>query len=627
MVHEDKLAAVLSEFAGTLIADFPIQGVLEHLVQRIVAVLPVTSAGVTLVAKGEAPRYVAASNDEALRFERLQTAVREGPCLLAHTSRTAVAVPDLRTDDRFPRFGPPALAAGLAAVFTFPLRYAAGSLGALDLYRDTPGPLKPQALAAAQTLADVAAAYLLNAQAHHDARKAADRLRRSALHDALTGLPNRVLLEERLQHAASRSRRSHNQAGVLFIDLDHFKRVNDTHGHQVGDWLLRAVAERLSGLTRPGDTLARVSGDEFVFLCEDLNNAVDVQSLATRVVGAFAAPFVLEAAGDLSLTITASVGVAYAGPGEEVSSQLVADADLAMYQAKRTGGGSHRIINVLEAGRTRERRNLRQDLKDAFAANQIDLAYQPIVRPSDGQVTGVEALLRWTDASRGPVPARSIVDAAEQAGLITEIGAWVLQRACTDRLMWLRQRPDTPLDLSVNVATKQLMSPGFSDTVAAALQRANMVPAALILELTREVFILDAERALSVLADLRSLGVRLALADFGTGYSSLSYLRRFPVNIIKIDREFIADIGRERTGTAIVDAITNLAHVLGLSVTAEGVETTRQRNQVIAIGCDNAQGYLYAQPMSERHLSAWLTAQPIGPLHLPSGTRQPAGAR
>ena len=343
MVDEDKLSSVLSEFARTLITDFPIQGILDHLVERIVDVLPVTSAGVTLISPGMAPRYIAASDDSALRFEQLQTEVGQGPCLSAYESGQAVAIPDLGADHRYPHFAPAALAGGLAAVFTFPLRHGDGRLGALDLYRDTPGELDPHDMGAAQTLADVAAAYLLNARAREEARAISDRFHHSALHDPLTGLPNRLLLQERLEHAADRRRRSHTNAAVLFADLDRFKQINDTHGHQVGDELLLAVAHRLSGLIRSGDTLARFSGDEFVFLCEDLHSAADVEVLAKRIDATFANPFVLA---DREVTITASVGIAFAGPGEDISNRLMVNADMAMYQVKRDGGAGHQIIDM-----------------------------------------------------------------------------------------------------------------------------------------------------------------------------------------------------------------------------------------------------------------------------------------
>jgi diguanylate cyclase (GGDEF)-like protein len=614
VVREDKLSAVLSEFARTLATDFPIQGILDHLVERIVEVLPVTAAGVTLISEGRAPRYIAASNASALRYEQLQTEIGEGPCLSAYESGAAVAVPDLRVDDCFPRFAPAALQAGLAAVFTFPLCHANGRLGALDLYRDTPGELDHDNMAAAQTLADVAAAYLLNAQARDDASAASDQFRHRSLHDPLTGLPNRLLLQQRLEHAAQRAKRSKTDAAILFADLDRFKQVNDTHGHQVGDELLLAVAQRLSGLVRPGDTLARFSGDEFVFLCEDLQSADDAEILAGRIDAAFTDPFVLSGT---ELAVTASVGMAYAGPGQDISAQLLVEADIAMYQAKRKGGAGHQIIDLREARLTYDRNSLERDLRSAFAQDELEVAYQPIVRTTDGLVTGVEALLRWTHAARGQVPALSMVAAAEESGLIGDIGAWVLERSCIDRERWMLEHPTARLDLAVNVSVRQLTSPDFCTTVADILEKTGMDRAALVLEVTESILIEDTERALAVLADLKELGIRLALDDFGTGYSSLSYLRRLPIDIVKIDQGFIADIDVAPAGGSIVAAVTDLAQALGLTVTAEGVETVKQRDEITAMGCECAQGFFYARPMSAAAFGARLDALPTSRLHLP----------
>jgi diguanylate cyclase (GGDEF)-like protein len=617
MVREDSLSSVLRDFARTMVTDFPIQNILDHLVERIVEVLSVTGAGVTLISPGMAPQYVAASDDAALHFERLQTQLGQGPCLLAYELGEPVAVPDLATDSRFPEFGSAAVSAGMAAVFTFPLRHGEGRLGALDLYRNTAGELDAQDMAAAQTLADVAAAYLINAQARERALDVSDRFRESALHDALTGLPNRTLLAQRLEHAAERAQRSRGTAAVLFADIDRFKRINDTYGHAVGDELLIAVAQRLSAVVRPGDTLARVSGDEFVFLCEELSHVNDVELLATRIEKAFAIPFVLAGT---EVSVTASVGIAYAGLGDAVTNELVTNADIAMYQAKRSGGGVHRVIDLRAAKAAQDRNRLEQDLHHALPRGELDLAYQPIVRTADGLVTGVEALLRWTHPQQGPIPALTTVSIAEQNGLIADIGAWVLHRSCQDRNQWLAEHPGQPLDLSVNISARQLMGPGFCATVAAMLDATGMDPAALALEVTEGIFIEDADRAISVLADLKELGVGLALDDFGTGYCSLAYLRQFLVDMVKIDQGFIANIKSDITAATVVAAVTDLAHLLGMNVTAEGVETEQQQDEVVSIGCEFAQGFLYARPMTAPALSTQLTASPDRLLYLPAGT-------
>jgi diguanylate cyclase (GGDEF)-like protein len=592
VVEEQALSSVLIDFASTMATDFPIQSILNRLVERIVEVLPIDAAGVTLISSGSAPHYIAASNESALKFEHLQTEIEQGPCLAAFESGVAVTIPDLRLDNRFPQFGPHAVSAGLAAVFAFPLRHIGGRLGALDLYRKTPGPLSDSDVAAAQTLADVAAAYLVNAQGREDTRMVSDGFRHSASHDFLTGLPNRSLLLQRIQHAAQRSRRSHTHAAVLFVDIDRFKRVNDNYGHQVGDELLVAVSRRLSALVRPGDTLARFAGDEFVFLCEDMEAAADAEILAARINAAFVEAFQLTG---VELALTASVGIAFAGAGEKVSSRLVANADIAMYQAKRKGGGSHQVIDLREASETANRNSLEGDLRVAFVQHDLSVAYQPIIRTSDGILIGVEALLRWENPPRGPINAQAMIDAAEQSGLIIEIGAWVLERACRDRNAWLTDYPQHPLELAVNVSARQLMGEGFAATVSSVLTRTGMPAPELVLEVTENIFINDSADVMVALTDLKKLGVQLALDDFGTGYSSLSYLSRLPIDVVKIDQSFIANL-HPPLATTITSAVTNLAHGLGLSVVAEGVETEDQRDAVRSIGCDSAQGYFYDYP-------------------------------
>lgn len=604
MVQEDSLSLVLGDFARTMLTDFPIQGILDHLVGRIVEVLAITGAGVTLIAEDRAPRYVAASDTAALGFERLQTTLGQGPCLTAYDSGQAVAVADLAADDRYPLFAPAAVAQGLAAVFTFPLRHGEGRLGALDLYRSSPGELDAADLAAAQTLADVTAAYLLNAQAREEAQQASDRFRESALHDALTGLPNRVLLHDRLMHASQRARRSHSTAAVLFADLDRFKRINDMYGHAVGDLVLIAVANRLTELLRPGDTLARVSGDEFVILCEDLATPLDAELLASRITEAFMAPFLLPT---VSLQMTASVGVAYAGAGESVSAQLMIDADTAMYHAKARGGGTHHVVDVRALQQARDRNDLEQELRVAITRNELDVRYQPIVRPADGVMVGVEALLRWTHPVRGPVPAAAAARMAEQNGSIIGIGAWVLERSSRAQVGWLEAHPDRPLDLSLNISGHQVLHPGYAASVAATLAVTGMDPTSLVLEVTENIFLADGAGAMRVFDELRALGVRLALDDFGTGYSSLGYLRRFPVDILKIDKSFVDELGVKDSATTLVTAALQLASGLGMTVIVEGVETEQQAAELVGMGCGLAQGYLYARPMSEADIGRVLS--------------------
>jgi len=616
MPSEKQLSEVLSEFARTLLTDFPIQGILDHLVARIVDVLPITAAGVTLISPGTDPHYVAASDAAALRFEELQTELGEGPCLAAYETGEAVSVADLSDETRFPDFAPRAVEAGLGAVFTFPLRHGDERLGALDLYRDTPGALSPAAMDAAQTLADVAAAYLLNAHARADLRESSDLSRERALHDPLTGLPNRVLLLERLEHAVLRGRRTGKLAAVLFADLDGFKEVNDLHGHQVGDELLVAVAARLTEVLRPGDTLARMSGDEFVILCEDLDGPDQADRIAARMGAAARTPFLLSGH---QIDVTASVGIAYSGRGELLSEQLLRNADIAMYQAKRKGGGRYQILDLREEALASQRSDLNRDLRGAVARGELRLDYQPVVQTDSGNLFGVEALLRWDHPTRGQIAPTILVPLAEHSGFITDIGRWVLEQACVDRHLWQHPSDAGDLDMSVNVSAHQLMSSDYAKTVAGVLSSTGTDPTQMTLEVTESVFMQDSERALVVLGQLKHLGVKLALDDFGTGYASLNYLKGFPIDIVKIDRDFVVDMADDPASHAIVVAVVDLAHRLGMSVVAEGVETAGQRAELASLGCDYSQGYYFARPMPALDLDALLSRDPSpGPAHWPS---------
>ena len=341
MPSETELSDVLSEFARTMLKDANMQRILDTFVRRVADILPVTAAGVTLSWTDGDPELMAGSNQSALDFELLQNVLGAGPRFLSCQTGEMVSIPDLTLDRQFPTFGRRAVADGLAAVFTIPLRNGRDLVGALNLYRDAPGALDANAVRAAQTLADVAAAYLTNARSRVDLQEASARARQRSLHDALTGLPNRVLLLERLEHAFLRGRRSRNLTAILFCDLDKFKRINDVFGHRVGDELLVAVADRLAKQLRPGDTLARLSGDEFVLVLEDVSEA-EARVVADRIDAAFSYPFSLSC-GELRTHV--SIGIAFGGRGNERPVKVLEKADLAMYKAKREGGGRHHLIS------------------------------------------------------------------------------------------------------------------------------------------------------------------------------------------------------------------------------------------------------------------------------------------
>lgn len=588
------LAEVLTEFARTMVTDCPIEVMLDRLVERVVQMLPVTAAGVTLVSAVAEPRYVGASDDIALRYENLQLELAEGPCLLAHFSGCAVSVPDLRSENRFPTFAQRAAASGMLAVHSFPLRHGENRLGALDLYCRTAGLISRDAMTTAQVLADVVSVYLVNAQARRDLQESSDRSRQAALHDPLTGLPNRVLLLERLEHGFMRSRRTGRASALFFIDLDEFKSVNDLHGHRVGDELLIAVAARLSGLLRPHDTLARLAGDEFVVLCEDLNSPEQVPAIGARITIGLARPFPLS---DATVELTGSVGSVYAADADRSPEQLLHDADSAMYRAKELGGDRHHAFDT-RVPHAFHRTSLESDLHRALDRGEFRNRYQPIVATRGKSVVGLETEVHWQHSTLGVVPPMTLIPLAEQTKLIALIGQWALGQAWADLQTWRMVERAVPLGISVRITSFQLMSAGFTSAVSDVVTASGVDPGLLTLEVTEDALTGDRDRALLVLGDLKSHGVRIAIDGFGSGDSSLSHLQRYPIDTVKLDRSLVAVLEHDRISSAIAGAIVGLAHKMGITVVASGVETLGQLNAIAELGCDHYQGILFAGPMS-----------------------------
>lgn len=420
-------------------------------------------------------------------------------------------------------------------------------------------------------------------------------LTRQALHDSLTGLPNRTLFLDRLDHALARGARPGSTATVLFLDLDGFKMVNDSLGHAAGDRLLVAVGERLKGALRPADTIARLGGDEFAILLEDTESSGGI-AVAERLATVLAGPVPVEAR---QVFVQASVGIASARAGEQRADELLRDADLAMYLAKGRGKGGYAIFEVGMHHAAVERLELEADLRRALGSDELLLYYQPVVRLADRSVVGTESLLRWRRRGQELVPPGTFVPVAEQTGVIVEIGRWVLQEACRQTAVWDRSHPsEAPLGLSVNLSARQIQDPGIVADVAAALDRSGLDPSRLTLEITESVLMEDPDRAAVTLNELRQLGARVAVDDFGTGYSSLSYLQRFPIDVLKIDRSFVSSLLGGPEDAALAHAIVKLGDTLGLAVIAEGIETDDQLNALRDLGCKYGQGYLFARPLS-----------------------------
>jgi diguanylate cyclase (GGDEF)-like protein/PAS domain S-box-containing protein len=439
-----------------------------------------------------------------------------------------------------------------------------------------------------------------------------DAIRDRALHDPLTGLPNRVLFVDRLDHALSRLDRRESLAAILFLDLDHFKLVNDSLGHQIGDELLAAAAPRLKQALRSSDTVARFGGDEFGILLEDIASEHDAIETAERIAAIFAKPFVLSGSEHF---VTTSVGIAMARGGEKAD-ELIRDADAAMYRAKDHGRARYEVFDEGMRGRAIERLRVENDLRRALERGELRLEYQPVVSLRNFAIVGVEALLRWRHPQRGEISPAEFIPIAEENGLIEPIGRWVLEQACRQAAQWYHARPDAaPLTMSVNLSAVQVTRRSLPDTVAGILRATGLDPACLCLEITETVMVRDAEGLGEALAALKSLGVRLVLDDFGTGYSSLSYLTRLPLDVLKVDRSFVDGLGSEPRDTAITETIIAMSRALSLDVVAEGVETAGHVHELSRLGCGLAQGFHFSRavPPEEidralRHGPRWLPA-------------------
>ena len=428
-------------------------------------------------------------------------------------------------------------------------------------------------------------------------RRLEDELRHQAFHDSLTGLANRALFADRLDHALQR--REKGDVGVLFFDVDDFKLINDGLGHAAGDGLLVEVARRLGTLIRGGDTAARLGGDEFAVLLEQ-SNELEAIKVAERIAESFREPF--DIAGHV-VTAHASIGVAFGHP-EADAAEVLRQADAAMYTAKRRGGGVWQLFDASLAGDGLVEIELRADLKLAIDRGDLWVAFQPIVDLSTRRTVGVEALARWDHPTRGAIEPTRFIPLAEAADLIVPLGRWVLQEACRTVQAW-RASHEGPADLhlSVNISPRQLLHPSIVDDVRGALSDTGLEAAHLTLEITEGVLVEEAGASLAALQELKTLGVRIAIDDFGTGYSSLSYLSRLPIDVLKIDRSFIADLATSREAAGLVRSIVRIGQTLHLETVAEGVETAEQLERLVRLGAKLGQGYLFSRPLAAAELT------------------------
>ena len=449
-----------------------------------------------------------------------------------------------------------------------------------------------------------------------DRKQAELRIRYMALHDALTGLPNRSLLEDLLAHAIALAARNGKRVAVLMLDLDRFKSVNDSFGHHIGDRLLEAVAVRLRNCLRESDIVARLGGDEFVIGLPLVENDQDIEHVASKALSTLTASFEIEGHG---IQIGASIGICeYPSDGENPRDLLQA-ADTAMYEAKNGGRGTYSFFTAELTDATRRRQKLEFDLQHALARGEFVLYYQPLVATDTGGITGVEALLRWRHPEQGMIFPNQFVPQLEELGLMTDVGTWVLRTACLQNAAW-QKAGLPPVRMMVNLSSTQFYRSNIATSVTRALSESGLDPKWLELELTESLMLDDSETTIKIMRTLKRLGVSLSLDDFGTGWSSLSYLRRFPIDRIKIDRSFLRDIASEPTAEAVVRSIINLGRDLGLACVAEGVETSEQLNYFRKQNCEEVQGFLYSPAIPESDCRVLLRA---GKLNVPGTHRIP----
>ena len=459
-------------------------------------------------------------------------------------------------------------------------------------------------------------------------RKLERELTHQAFHDSLTNLANRVLFQDRVNHALAQAQRDGTVVGVLFIDVDDFKVINDIHGHGVGDELLVALSLRLQTTVRASDTAARIGGDEFALLVEGSVTTEGVERFTEHVMTVFAEPFQLSVG---PMSTFASIGVATTEDSID-SVELLAHADLALYSAKMAGKRQWRRYHPEMQSGMAERANLQEALDSSTIETSFMVLYQPIVELASGKIAGFEALVRWPHSTRGMVMPEQFITLAEESGQIVPLGAWVLDQAAAEAVRWeaslLRGGTadrNVPY-ISVNVSPRQFRDDEFYNVVRRALDLSGIEPSSLVLELTESVLMYNDERILAEMNSLTDLGIRIAIDDFGTGYSSLSYLREFPISVLKIDKSFVDELGRSPEQYALVEGITHLADTLGLTVIAEGVENVRQQESLISMGCRLAQGYLFAEPVSAEEAEQLVLAPPLGrlaelPVRLVEGER------
>ncbi len=556
---------------------------------------------IPLAPKGRGLQSQVIRSGEPVRIDDLISGVEK--CATAYYANSDGSVNDSPADDT------PQSRAALIV----PLKLDGQVLGAVQVMSHRRGAYTERDLRLLEALLVQVAAASRNAYLYQQARQeiverrqAEETVRWQAFHDALTGLPNRRLFEDRLDQAMALSHRRGRSLAVLFLDIDRFKHINDTLGHGIGDRLLQTAAERLSEILRAEDTIARMGGDEFTLLLPDVEKPEEAVHVAQRMLESLAQPFLL---GDHELFVTGSIGISLFPTDGGDTQTLLKNADAAMYRAKEQGRGGCQLYTQEMNTVAMERLVLENSLRGAIKREEFLLVYQPQVDLRNGHIIGVEALVRWRHPELGLVPPTKFIPLAEETGLIVPLGAWVLKEACCQAVRW--QTAGHPLRMSVNLSARQFEQRGLAQAIGDTLRETGLDSRWLDLEMTESTMIKNTQRATQTLQELKALGVRTSLDDFGTGYSSLAYLCRFPLDILKVDRSFVQGLSGDVKGLAVVQAIIQMAHALGLEVVAEGVETAEQRDQLASLNCDAMQGYLFSPPVSAEKIEGFLVERQL----------------
>lgn len=580
----------------------PLEEVLEQLILLIESLTPGARGSVLLLDKdGIHVRHGAAPHlpmDYVRAIDGQPIGPRAGSCGTAMYTGKSVIASDIQLDPLWENYRPVAARFKLRACWSIPIVSSQGKiLGSFAMYYEEPRTPCDEDLRIAEMASHLAGIAI-------ERRDAEERIRHLAHHDVLTGLPNRSMLEEALTHAIAHAGRSKRQVAVLFIDLDNFKRINDSLGHHVGDHLLQAVARRLQGCLRKDDMLSRLGGDEFVIAAISLRSSEEAALIAAKALKALEMPFDID--GQI-LHTGGSIGISlYPEDGTNVET-LMRAADGAMYHAKENGRGNYRFFTQDLNAAIQQRLALENQLRRALVHGQLVLHYQPQVDMHDRRIFSAEALVRWRHGERGMVLPDQFISLAEETGLIVQIGDWVLREACSQLARW-RADGHADMTVSVNLSARQILQRDFPGRIAQILRETKVPPDALELEITESMLMEQSEQNMKTLTQLSEMGIQLSIDDFGVGYSSLSYLKRFPIHALKIDRSFVSGIGSDQDDMAITGAIVDMAHALRLKVIAEGVETEEQANFLESLGCNSAQGYFYGEPREADEFSQLLHA-------------------